>query len=165
MHVARTGAMSLDAVLGGGQVLAPEHARELAHVPSHTERVANVRDSGAQFGVADLYREHRVLEVGQRVVGGADLGDRAIDLRAGVPVTGGGLGERAGCHAGARGESLVGALRPAVGELDGPKWLFLEAVGHGLVERLATSDADGHDQQGADAARGLQASPLPAPAQ
>jgi hypothetical protein len=53
--------------------------------------------------------------VGQRVVGGTDLGDRAIDLRAGVPVTGGGLGQRAGCHAGMRGESFVGALRPAVG--------------------------------------------------
>jgi hypothetical protein len=89
--------------------------------------------AGAQFGVADLYREHRVLQVGQRVLGGADLGDRAIDLRAGVPVTGGGLRERAGCHAGARGESFVGALRPAEGELDRPEQLVLESVGHGLV--------------------------------
>jgi len=40
---------------------APEHARELARVPSHAAEVlADVRDRGAQFGVADLYREHRV---------------------------------------------------------------------------------------------------------
>ena len=58
--------------------------------------LADIRDRGAQFGVADLYREHRVLKVGQRVVGGADLGDRAIDLRADVPVAGGGPRERMG---------------------------------------------------------------------
>ena len=69
---------------------------------SAAEVLADIRDRGAQFGVADLYREHRVLKVGQRVVGGADLGDRPIDLRAGVPVTGGGLRERTGWHAGTR---------------------------------------------------------------
>ncbi|HEY2825696.1 MAG TPA: hypothetical protein VGI83_09145 [Gemmatimonadales bacterium] len=34
------------------------------------------------------------------------------------------------------GESFVGALRPAEGELDRPEQLVLEAVGQGLVERL-----------------------------
>jgi hypothetical protein len=68
---------------------APEHTRELARVPSHAaEAAADIRDRGAQLGVADRHPEHRVLEVGQPVLGGADLGDRAIDLRADVPVNG-----------------------------------------------------------------------------
>ena len=107
----------------------------LAHVG---EQRADLGEPGAQLGVADLDRAHRVLELHERLVGlGHGLhraldesahplrrqpGRRRLERPAGEPV--------------ALGEAGVRAPRAAVRELDRPEELLLQPVAAVLVELL-----------------------------
>src|SRR4051794_15511695 len=97
---------------------------------------ADLAQSGAQLLVADLDRAHRVLLLGDRLVGVGDV------VRGGLDEPGDGRGRR-GCRrrqeaaarqAGALREAGVGALRAPVRRLHRAEELLLESVGGVLVE-------------------------------
>ena len=128
-----------DGAAGARPRLAAERADELARVPAQVpDQLAHLGEPGAQLGVADLDREHRVLQVGERGVALVDRGDRGLEeaLDALRRMAGLRRRPRPGREPVALGEPGVGPLRAPVGDLDGPEQLRLEPVAGLLVELL-----------------------------
>ena len=102
------------------------------------DQLADRGQAGAQLGVADLDRHHRVLQVGEDLVGVLDRLGRALEEAAHALRRQAGRGglEGAAGQADALGEAGVHAPGAAVGELGRPEELLLEPVGGVGVELL-----------------------------
>ena len=119
--------------------LAPERAHELAGAGANVaETRANLLQSRAQLGVADLDRQHRVLERGERGVRTGGRLDGGLDEAARAVRRGSGRGGRElllGQAVAAR-ELGVGSPGPAVGRLHRREQLTLELIRLLLVQLL-----------------------------
>jgi len=110
-----------------------EPARPFGDLP---QQDPHLLESRPQFGVADLDRQHRILEPGECAVGPSDRLDRAVDdpLRVVCADVRRLRGERPAGKAVAVGEPCMDALSAPVGELNRPEELLLEALGGVVVE-------------------------------
>src|SRR5829696_1080081 len=133
------GADRLHARARAARLLAPERAQELAAPAGHAaDELAHLRDARPQLRVADLDRQHRVLELGEQRVG---LGGRVDGLTDEPldPLRRRARRRRLEAPAGqavAVREAGLGTPGTAVGDLHGPEQLALEPVGAELVELL-----------------------------
>ena len=126
-------------VFASGPRLRPKPAHQLAGAGADVaDQHADLLQGGAQLGVADLDRQHRVLQGAQLAVGAGDRVDGALQeaLHALAGGAGGGGAERAALQGVALGEAGVGALGAAVGHLHRAEELVLERLGAAFVEVL-----------------------------
>src|SRR5580658_9085026 len=104
--------------------LAPERADELTcPAADAAHRLAHRLETGAEIGVAELDRQHRVLQRREGAVGARDRIHGGVDQVPGVlgGRSGGSRFELAALELVAGGEVAVGPLNAPVGRLYGPE--------------------------------------------
>ncbi len=119
--------------------LTPQDPHQPACPPAEIpDELAYALEARAEVCVAELDREHRILQGREGAVSPRHRLDRGVDQVPGVlgwrPR--GRLLELAPGQAVAGGELRIGPLRAAVGDLHGPEELFLELIGGALIESL-----------------------------
>src|SRR5205823_4483175 len=121
--------------------LAPDRSHDLpSPLLDAADQLPELGERRSQRRIADLYRQHRVLECGECVVCLAGRDDCVVDerFRANRREAWGWRFERAARQSVATGELRVGASCAAVGQLNGPEELFLELGCMALVELLVS---------------------------
>ena len=102
------------------------------------DKLANLGEPSAQLGVADLDRHQRVLERHELAIRVPDRVDGVLDeaLYASRRHSRRRRRQGAGRQSMTAGEPCVGALGTAVGALNGPEQLLLQAIGLLVVQLL-----------------------------